>query len=334
VIENSTVKTIIQLSSGLRPLPDRDLFQELLEYLMEAPNPTLHNLLPIIMQCKPNDYEIPFPLRIRHLQLISHHLRQIQWIKRFQDSLSAAGMEIILLKGHGLLASIYSPEYPRLSTDIDLLAKPADYSEILGIISANATFYGSTRLHSSYIVEYPYAIQVEVHSQIDALSAFNLDFASIWADSNSHPFFNSSCIRAMSLEDSLIHIIIHGFNQYKFHPYMIVDAARITAQKNFNFDKALLRARNSGCEYLFRKFFERFSEYLPEAPLRATTAIRTNQYRDRLYDSFFKSEIIRQSDVLKPFLRFALVDKKLNRLRTLKDAFRSAVLRQIKKIKA
>jgi hypothetical protein len=335
VIENPTTKAVIQLSSGLLGSPSPEIFQELFEYILIAPDSTLLNLLPSIMEYKPAEYDLPLRLRLRHIQLISHHVRQIQWIKHLRELLTSSGLQVILLKGHGLLGRVYSENFPRFSTDIDLLIRPNEYLEATKIISTNATFYGSTPLHSSYIVDFPYAIQVEVHKQIDAFKAFDLNFDAIWSASNPHPMFESSSIRSMSTEDSFIHILIHGFNQYQFHPYMIADAARIISHKNFDFDKLLNRARESGCEYLLRKFLEQFSDYLPATGIGTSGSVRTRMtYRDRLYKSFFKANKIRQSDVLKPFLRLALIDKNIFRIRTLNEAFRSTILRQIKKILA
>ncbi len=317
-------KQIVKLattSSGC-PVSD-DVFLEIFAAMLDSRSQSIWNLIPPVLEAKPPELKIPIESMMKYYHLIGIHLRQSAWIKKFASDIRESKIPIILLKGHGLWGDTYSDNYPRLSSDIDILILKQNLQFIEETLFKSSVFQGKTQKHSCFLSGHPFNVQIEIHTAYTATNSFDVDFDAVWSNSRMHPVFKDSLVRCMSPEDSIIHIVIHSFNHHHLNVYMAADLIRLFAAEKIDSARLIKRSIEIGCYKLLlcislkmqRDYGVRLFSSIQNKPAFLTKTV---------FDFVYSDKKERFTNRVKPLFKWMLLDKRQKRFQNFKDNLKTS----------
>ena len=291
------------------------------------------NLLPPIVENTVSSFSLPQDIRESYFKLLGFNMLQRRWMKEFITELERVEVPALIMKGHGLWGSVYHQDYPRVSADIDFLVEPENIGKVKKILGNWAPLHGKTLLHYRYDLEYPYNFRIELHWDLAAYRSFSLDFCNIWSDSFPHPMFESDCVRTMCLEDIFIHTLIHSFNHRNLQTYMKVDLLRLLNHPRINIELILEKARLTGCMRLMELTVASLRKTLGSEMVLPDLKVKSPGYlSQKVYDFVFKPRKRGSVFDLQRLFQFSLLDNRVNKLRNMRGAYQSYLVRLGKKI--
>jgi hypothetical protein len=220
---------------------------------------------------------LPSELRKRlkglYLNSISLDMRQRGWLENFIKNRLPEDIPIILMKGSANWGTIYSPEAPRTSCDIDLLVRDSDFETITRIMNsiAKKVILDESRIFSNRIAyEFAYAVEdystsVEIHRRISYPFIGNVDYNRLFDESELHPYYKDNRIRIMRPIDRLMHILIHSIKHADISTHEIVDTYLIIKKYRLDPYSIYTGARDYGLSqyslHFLKEVFELMGEY-------------------------------------------------------------------------
>ena len=332
--QDQIMRNIILTASGKRSeMESAEYLNTLLTMLDSASQPII-NLIPPYIEAKPENVELPWNLRKKYFRLMGTHLRQKAWIIRFAKNLLPPDIPVILLKGHGLWGKVYSTIYPRLSSDVDILVKKEHFPILRQLFNDGAKYCGSTEIHSGFIIDHPYDIQVELHRELSSFGAFVTNYPRMWENAVPHPVFGFKNIRMMSSLDSFIHILMHSFNHGCLHPYMIVDLIRLSSDPEITIEGIKKKAREAGCYNLLKLVIGQINTQYSLNLFDGDPEITVSKvsFRKWIYMYIFSESKKKSSKRVKTMLHFILLDNGKNMIINLAVSIKANIIRAFRKI--
>jgi hypothetical protein len=170
--------------------------------------------------------------------------------------LSGKNIQVIALKGPVLAERAYGEMTSRSFVDLDILVRGKDFSDLYGELTkigykaALPLSEGVRHKWARFGREFVFTgdgVIIDVHMRISEGPAFFSAKDSIWADSVKI-VLNSHQVRALSAEDSLIFLTIHGAKHCWQLLKGVMDVAHLVAsQPGIDWEKVEFKARQIGC---------------------------------------------------------------------------------------
>jgi hypothetical protein len=321
-VTDTLQKHIVRLASGLTADISTTDSVGVVSAMLESNSQPTWNLIPPVLQSMPADFVLEPGFRRKTMELLGIHFRQKSWISSMGERLAEWGIPVLLMKGHNLWGRIYSENYPRLSADVDMLVNPDHYGRMRDMLFPEADFYRESAKHTVFVIKKPYSIQVEIHKSFSEAGVFDVDYPAVWNDSVAHELFQNKMIRCMSLEDSVIHGVIHSYSHLKLRPYMTVDLIRLLSHPELNTGSLHEKLLRCGCNRLLSGLVELIGKtYGCEGQLEHHRTVRRACLLNKTVSFVFNDKPSRYSTDIKPLLRWILLDKRDKR----KAAFRKSI---------
>jgi hypothetical protein len=249
-----------------------------------------HGLLPLLVsrlrildaELVPRDIETS--LRERQRVQVIFTLGLTAELFRIIDRLAASGVEVLLTKGPALAARCYGDPGSRQYTDLDLIMRHNDvrratesmiglgYEPKISLAAIDAKKspgeYVFTLRDTRLLVEFHTEQTFRYHPhplQIERLFA-RKSFVSI----------DGRDVPALSLEDELVLICIHGAKHFWTRLLWIADVAALISRQEINWDRALSAAQEVAAERMLRLglllAMQLLGARLPDATVRLVRA--------------------------------------------------------------
>jgi hypothetical protein len=222
--------------------PDPSVFEVALQ------DPGLWRLIPLVHRAAiANEAFCHLPptvqtnLRNRSQRLVVAELYKRHFLASLLRLLDAHRVPVILLKGTAFFGTLYSPDAPRATSDIDLLVKPSDFVTACAILSqdmvpqckeSHRPAYYKQLFERTFRKEHPAPVTVDLHRQLTNPYIFSIDDNVLWATSREYPSAERSMhsLRGLSPEATLLHLAIHAFRDLDFCTHNLLDAHEIVCQ--------------------------------------------------------------------------------------------------------
>lgn len=323
-------KFIVRLASGLTTDISETDSVSVITAMMESNSQPMWNLIPPVLQMMPADAMLESGLRRKYMALLGIHFRQTNWISSLGERLAEWEIPVLLLKGHNLWGRIYAGNHPRLSADVDMLVTPDHYSRMRDRLFPESDFMGESAKHTVFVIKKPYSIQVEIHKSFSEAGVFDVDYPAVWNDSVAHELFRNEMIRCMSLEDSIIHGVIHSYSHLKLWPYMAVDLIRLLSHAALNTGSLHTKLLRCGCSRLLSGIIDLIGKtYGCEGQLADPGTVSHDWLLNRTVSFVFNDKPSRYGSEIKPLLKWILLDKRDKRKIAFRKSFRM-LLRRIR----
>ncbi len=198
--------------------------------------------------------------------LVAHDLHQQQWLRRFLTERRPGDIPVILLKGTAFSGSLYPPDAPRLSQDIDLLVKPEQFHRMCEILAAEGEplkvdtgrRYTWSRLFEA-VFRIPGALPllVEVHRDLTRAHQFRIEHHGLWERSDQSPEYQDPAVRQLSPEDTLLHLALHEYRHGAPQPHSYLDAWSVLNRWTPDLGRVVQLARRWGCSTILYSLLRR-----------------------------------------------------------------------------
>ena len=180
----------------------------------------------------------------------------------------------ILLKGAAFSSWLYDNRFPRGSRDIDLLVKKSDFNRakklLLKIMMPKEKDEGGP-LHGlfeeAFVPKSGVGIVIDLHKSITYPDIFNIEEDSLWSRSVKHPSYGSDNIRTFSLEDHIIHQVIHCCRDCDFNRYSLVDFHYMIDLEGLDLNRLENLANKVGCKKALNLFLDNYRTIINESSL-------------------------------------------------------------------
>ncbi|WP_426357594.1 nucleotidyltransferase family protein [Pseudocolwellia sp. HL-MZ19] len=166
------------------------------------------------------------------------------------DLLDKENIKIILLKGTAFSKWLFSAEAPRLTNDIDILIKKADWLRAEKLLSQVMVYTEKTQpdvfgdlYEISFKPRKNVGAALDLHRSLTHPILFNIDESALWESSLAHPFY-TRCLM-LCPEHALIHQAVHAYKDMNFEKYNLIDSIRLISELN-SYDKLFCIAKSWG----------------------------------------------------------------------------------------
>jgi hypothetical protein len=186
-------------------------------------------------------------------------LRAEMTFKNVRDLLAAEKIDVILLKGPHLGATVYDSPRERLYADLDVLVRPKDFDDAATRLLENGFTPFAFDRHDPEVQrdfkhwEYrsPSGVLVELHRWLSGHDRYPVDVDGLFARSVDFKFGETRA-RGLAPEDLLLHLCLHMGTSY-FHAIEtkhVTDIALLTKKRELDWDVFCKRAKKGGARVI------------------------------------------------------------------------------------
>lgn len=185
----------------------------------------------------------------------AQQLRAEATFRRIRDLLAEKGIEILVLKGPHLGATIYDSPQDRLYTDLDLLVRPRDFQRAVNVLLDNGFCPHAYDLFAIEIQDdfkhwefrSPWGVLVELHRWLSGHDRFAIDIDELFKRAENFAFGETPAL-GLGTEDLLLHLCLHmGTSYFKvIERKHVADIALLLARKSIDWPVFLRRAKAAG----------------------------------------------------------------------------------------
>jgi len=191
-------------------------------------------------------------LKERYYEALASDINKRTWLERFISRDLPEDIQIILLKGSASWGTIYPPDAPRMSCDIDLLVRERDFDKIVKIIERQGrkNVLDEKRVFSNFtIFKYTYSIEnlpvsLEIHKRLSYPFVGNVDYDLLFERSIPHPYYKDKRVRVLIPVDRIINILIHSINHAGTNVHELIDSYLILRKYRLKPESVIETARS------------------------------------------------------------------------------------------
>lgn len=188
---------------------------------------------------------------------IRRNFKVYQALRPLLSALQSQHIEAIVLKGAYLAQLVYQDIALRSMSDVDLMVRPAQVETarqvLVGLGYVPVDDAAEEAPHHAWYRHPGYGVDVELHwALVSSGDAVHIDHAGLWARARSVAIAGMP-VRALAIEDTLLHLIVHTTLQHVFHHFGLrglCDVQQVIHRYRTELDWPVLcdRARAWACE--------------------------------------------------------------------------------------
>ena len=263
------------------------------------------------------------------LQVQAHNVFLISELSKILSAFGEGNIHALIMKGTGLLETLYKKGFSRPMYDLDILVKKKDLKraeECLIQLGYHFLSYNGGN-HKTYCKEKPLFIPVEVHWDLFKKNnplqryAFQIDTEDFWK--NALPIkINGVIAQIMSPENLIIYLACHLLKESYSHQKWFIDIDRIIRhyKKDMDWGKVLEKAEKYKVKvpiwYALSYIYKFYDTPLPEGLLKDLTPKRLNWWQNGIAKRIFCD---------KPLQKWHLLPLYMSAIKTAKDRRRAFI---------
>ncbi|RLB49376.1 MAG: hypothetical protein DRJ42_21130 [Deltaproteobacteria bacterium] len=185
-----------------------------------------------------------------HLLAVASNVVSLAHVRRIEEALESAGIEVVRLKGSGYLGTLY-PTFDRRMVDVDLLVRPVERPRARRVLQQCGYAVVPPPRHWRYSWHQHYNWQfvgdgvrpmLELHQALCAAGLFDIDSDGL-VDRRVRRSDGVSEMYTLCPEDALLHLGVHLVKDgYQHDERLPADAARMIEQWRPDWDVVVERA--------------------------------------------------------------------------------------------
>jgi hypothetical protein len=190
-----------------------------------------------------------------NIAIAAQQLRAEVTFKKIRDLLAAKSIDVIVLKGPHLGATVYDSPKDRLYGDLDILVKPEDFAQAAAALLENGfkPFAYDTYTHEiqrdfkHWEFISPWGVMVELHRWLSGHDRYPVDSDGLFQRAEK---FHFGAVEALGLatEDLLLHLCLHMGTSY-FHVIErkhVTDIGLLLKKREINWPVFLQHVKTAG----------------------------------------------------------------------------------------
>lgn len=222
----------------------------------------------------------------------------------------ANNIAIILLKGTAFCNDLYPAMTCRLSNDVDILVKKADWQRANALLSGLMN-YSKKVMPGAFEDDYEVTFkpklsvgaEVDLHRGLVHQKLFVINEQDLWQQSQQHAYYANDLVRVLSPEYALLHQAIHAYKDMNFCKYNLVDVHLIITKMQPDFNKLYRLAGAVGAKNVLYMLLHNTAQYIqpnvihadlkPIQPSGITSKLATKLLRSKHRQPFKNQKTLR-----------------------------------------
>lgn len=196
-----------------------------------------NSILSCLIEKKLRKNQIAIPQLIRNYSqgIRATLLTKQFFLKKIKSDLERENCRIYLLKGMAFNNNIYSTDFPRGCSDIDILVHPTDLNKIKKILNHYATEFlqrnkkpFSNSYETTWLTKGAPLVQIDLHWGLLPPNENQLQIDELVENSIPHPFYKSDKIHCLSKYHNVVHLLLHMYKDANLLQQSLMDYKTLT----------------------------------------------------------------------------------------------------------
>jgi hypothetical protein len=192
-------------------------------------------------------------LKLSSYRLVADISAKKNQLTELTQLLAGHDINVLLLKGMAFNGYLYSDNFPRGSSDIDLLVQPQDkttFSQVFKLLATpivkkskdafSGLFEETWRSNTTQKVYF------DLHWYLSYPSLFTFDGLEMVKRSIQHPSYRSENLRVLSNEDHIVYLAMHMTKDCDFFGYGLIDCHELICEQKPDLAKCFMIADDWG----------------------------------------------------------------------------------------